>query len=135
MPDEQVGTSEENAVDAEPTITIQDFSEEDSAVPGNGNLFQEFIFFIHSSVPRKMADDLIPKIEDQRGSIAKILNSDVTHAVISGIIKFDDAENLFKWNEVDRSWLGIFVSPEWIEKAIKDEDRYLCSENLNNYLS
>ncbi|KAI1721359.1 ATP dependent DNA ligase domain-containing protein [Ditylenchus destructor] len=133
--DGEAGTSAESTVDAEPTITIQDFSGEDSAAPGNGNLFQEFVFFIHSSVPQKIADDLIPKIEDQRGNIAKVLNSDVTHAVISGIIKFDDAENLFKWNEVDRSWLGIFVSADWIEKAIKDEDRYLASENLNNYLS
>uniref|UniRef100_A0A915ECJ1 DNA ligase IV n=1 Tax=Ditylenchus dipsaci TaxID=166011 RepID=A0A915ECJ1_9BILA len=126
--------NDQSASTSNPKAQEQNFTGEDCAACGDGNLFEQFVFFIHSKLPTSKVAELTQKIEQQQGKVAARLDAMTTHAVIPDRMKFGEAENLFHWNEAEKDWLGIFVSSSWIDQAIAEENRYLVGEALNNFL-
>uniref|UniRef100_A0A915D982 BRCT domain-containing protein n=1 Tax=Ditylenchus dipsaci TaxID=166011 RepID=A0A915D982_9BILA len=131
---EEENENNQSASTSNPQVQEQNFTGEDCAACGDGNFFEQFVFFIHSKFPTSKVAELTQKIEQQQGKVTDKLNAVTTHAVIPDRMKFSEAENLFHWNEAEKDWLGIFVSSSWIDQAIAEENRYLVGEALNNFL-
>ncbi|KAL3090164.1 hypothetical protein niasHS_006616 [Heterodera schachtii] len=125
---------EENRMCDQIEEMIHDF---DSAPVEPENLFSGFVFFVHESVKavekQQNVVQLNDKIEARNGQISEVLDGSVTHVVISSMDP-DQAEALFVWNEEQKGWLGSFVTSEWVERAIAEEDRYRIGEHLHNWI-
>uniref|UniRef100_A0A914HEM6 DNA ligase IV n=1 Tax=Globodera rostochiensis TaxID=31243 RepID=A0A914HEM6_GLORO len=106
----------------------------DCAPVERGNLFSGFVFFVHESVKDEAETiRLRDKIEAQNGQITDGLDATVTHVVVASMTQ-DQGEALFAWNEEQKLWLGQFVTSEWVERAVLEEDRYRIGEQLHNWI-
>uniref|UniRef100_A0A183C693 DNA ligase IV n=1 Tax=Globodera pallida TaxID=36090 RepID=A0A183C693_GLOPA len=106
----------------------------DCAPVKRGNLFSGFVFFVHESVKDEAETiRMRDKIEAQNGQIADGLDATVTHVVVASMTP-DQGEALFAWNEEQKVWLGQFITSEWVERAVLEEDRYRIGEQLHNWI-
>lgn len=102
----------------------------------SGNLFADYVFFLHESVHRALQRrellEMQHQIESQNGRISEVLDDRVTHVILDRM-KNNEEKPLFEWND-RQQWLGQFVSLEWIQKAIEEEDRYRLPVRINEFI-
>uniref|UniRef100_A0A1I8BWD1 BRCT domain-containing protein n=1 Tax=Meloidogyne hapla TaxID=6305 RepID=A0A1I8BWD1_MELHA len=112
---------------------IKQLNCEDCQKIEKGNLFTDFVFFLHKSLFYKNQISNIRKlIEMQNGRISNKLDKSVTHIVIDKLHPGEE-QSLFNFNE-KQQFLCQFVSIEWINKAIEEKDRYCLPENIHKFI-
>lgn len=121
---ENVGTISEDSQHSQEAIPT--ISDNDCEAADNGNLFENYTFHIHSSVPKDKARECAKKIKQQRGHLSSKAKPDAhtTHVIVDkmyvcvkNIIALafpshtffrdgDRLDELFDWNSRVKNWLG-----------------------------
>lgn len=72
----------------------------------------------------------VPYMSDTRLSVGFFTDSLITLFFRTT----DHLDELYNWNQKKKHWLGTFVTAEWIDLSIEEEDRYRVGENPQNLL-
>ncbi|KAH7731258.1 hypothetical protein AAVH_00155 [Aphelenchoides avenae] len=109
------------------------FTNENCEAATSGTIFTDFIFHFHASFPKNKVASYTEKVQSQGGTVHGEMDEKATHVVINGVTT-DDLDELYDWNQKKKHWLGTFVTAEWIDLSIEEEDRYRVGENPQNLL-